>query len=714
MTIATSVLGVLEVQFSDDNAAWTTFGAAQGLGSILRSRRFGLPPGQSITARYWRVVVIDPNAADDWPGAVVSLDTVAMWLEGPIPASPTPNVKLLAFNFDDDSQRYIMPVTAGNIDVWHDSEFMCPVIGPWADDQVYMIARCQMLDTMVAFHQQVPPWRIMRQGGHYDWDSRALAFDSLPIYDYTGLEAGGVDEVQELFWIDYAAGDTFNITLESQVTAPIAWNASMATLAASVQAALIALPGVGAGQVTCAADGTTGVLVTFEGTMGNALVGIMAPVTLHSTAGGVSVAEITEGKPGGEPIISAARGWPAAGCFYQQRLYMVGLEGLPETVLGSQIGAYFSFSIIQANAAGAIDENLDTDEVTAARAIFAGRDLQIFTNSAEFYFPLEPITPPAPIKLATKRGIAPGIAPVMCNRTTIFVGPQGDSLYEFEFMFYHNNYEATPISVCASHIVNGIIDMSYRKHLSTSEPDVFVMPRTTGAAAVCVALRDQEITGFVPWATNGAFLAAAAELGGDTYVVVSRVSPAGAAAMYLERLDAARLLDCSILVGATDPTLDGLVMSGIPLDDGFTVTLYIDGADAGDVIVTGGAVTLPYGPNTSVEAGLNFTVAGTSLPFVFQQDPRGGAAMRPFVGDVEFRLGPTANLSAGIAGGTMWRVPLKTRPNALLDQGPGESAFTGWTRLQFVPGFQNDAQVSWAQTRPGPLTIMEIVATAST
>ena len=169
------------------------------------------------------------------------------------------------------------------------------------------------------------------------------------------------------------------------------------------------------------------------------------------------------------------------------------------------------------------------------------------------------------------------------------------------------------------------------------------------------------------------------------------------------------MLDASVRVDGPCSEITGLGHL-----EGRTVVAYIDGADAGDVVVTGGKVVLPYPAQRSAEAGLLFVPEGRLLPMILNQDPRAGASMHARAGEIAFRLGPTANLRAGMTGKRLWPVALKRRGGetpALLDHGPGEDAFEGWTRLYPVPGFQNDVQIDFVQSRPGPLEIREIVAT---
>lgn len=67
---------------------------------------------------------------------------------------------------------------------------------------------------------------------------------------WAGAPTAGTDEVQTLT-ID-ATGGTFKLALDGFTTAAISWSATNATLVANVDAALEALPNIGAGNITTA------------------------------------------------------------------------------------------------------------------------------------------------------------------------------------------------------------------------------------------------------------------------------------------------------------------------------------------------------------------------------------------------------------------------------------------------------------------------------
>ena len=704
MTLPASASQVLALQYQAPGGAWVTV-ATCDLGSILRTRRLASRAGQPITARRWRVI---KKGAEDLQG-VFRLSGLKAFRET---AELSPH-KRWNFDFDAGTQRYGLIATDGNLEVYCRGVRVASVPSPYSAAQLTAVRRTQSRDTLLGFHVEVAPHRIARQGAHGEWDSRPQPFRNVPIFDYTGQREGGINEVQSLTFVGYENGDTFNITLEGETTASIGYSTSMATLAASVQAAMTALSNIGAGGVSVGSPGAGVLHVTFIGENRADDLGEMAPTTLSSDEGRIRTATVTQGKPGGEPVMSATRGWPATGIFYGSRLWLGGLRSRTQTMLASRLGFFFDFQTGgQATSDKGIDVDLDADESTDIMALFPGRHLQVFSQSREFFCPITPIVPPAPFPPTSKAGLQPDTPILEMDGNAVFVHAGGQTISRSIYDDAEQKYIVDPLSSFASHLTGGGITAGgFRRQKSTDAPNLGFWIRADGKAMVMSALLSQEVLGFVPWSTDGTFTEAGGELAGDLYVCTRRTS-AGVPSHRLERLDEARMLDASVRVvvdGAPVETVQGLGHL-----EGRTVVAYIDGADAGDVVVMGGAVALPYPALRTVEVGLLFVPRGTILPVVLEQDPRAGASMHARTGEIAMRLGPTANLHVGMTGKRLWPLSLKRRggvgdQGALLDHGPGEDAFEGWTRLYPVPGFQDDAQISWEQRRPGPLEIREIV-----
>jgi hypothetical protein len=116
-----------------------------------------------------------------------------------------------------------------------------------------------------------------------------------------GVPGAGTDEVQTLtFAGTWIAAETFYLKFDGYETAAIPWSATNATLVASIDAALEALPNIGASGVTTAVgtmtNGIGTITVTFAG--GNVSKRVVALMTrrLGTTVDGtLAVAETTPG-----------------------------------------------------------------------------------------------------------------------------------------------------------------------------------------------------------------------------------------------------------------------------------------------------------------------------------------------------------------------------------------------------------------------------------
>lgn len=702
MSVPVTVSQALGLQYQNETGQWVTVARCDA-GSVLRTRRLALPPGQSVTAQKWRVVRL---GTVDLGAAVARLTKMVFWRETD-QLSPW---KRWSFDFDAGEQRYGLIVTDGNVEVYRRRQRVASIASPYSAAQLSVVNRAQMLDTLLAFHEDVPPYRFMRQGGHSEWDSRPQAFENIPIYDYDGTRAGGINEVQQLAFTDFEAGETFNLTLEEEVSGTIAYSATMATLAASVQAALEGLRNVKPGGVVVTSPEDKVLRIAYQNQNRAEDVGELVAQVISSEKGIVRTATITQGREGGEAMISATRGWPSAGVFFDSRLWLAGLKSRPQTVLASRSGFFFDLEIKGGQADKGISVDLATDQSTRILKLFAGRHLQVFSQSAEFFCASQPITPPPAFPRSSSVGIEPGTPLLEMDGGTLFVQAGGDTVSHYSYDDGVLNYAPVPLSVYASHLTKGIVAGGFRRHRSTSEPNLAMWIKRDGTAAAMSAILSQDVLGFAHWETNGAFVEAGGELAGDLFVGVRREA-GGVESHRLEVMSEDHLLDASVRVsGPVDE------VTGLEHLEGRTVCLYLDGSDYGDAVVEGGKVVLPFTAERSAEVGLLFVPKGRLLPLVLQQDERGGASMKARSGEVAYRLGPSANLWTGMTGKTLWPLKMKRRggegaQGALLDQGPGEDAFEGWTRLYPIPGFQEDAQIDWEQRRPGPLEIREVVVT---
>lgn len=124
---------------------------------------------------------------------------------------------------------------------------------------------------------------------------------AMEVYSFAGIPSGGTSEIDTLTIQTGTSAGTFTITVAgARTTTAIPWNATNATLLASVDAALEALPTIGTAGVTTAAGTLTAgigtITLTFTGKNAkrdmpllgigdNSLTGGAAPTLTTTTAG---------------------------------------------------------------------------------------------------------------------------------------------------------------------------------------------------------------------------------------------------------------------------------------------------------------------------------------------------------------------------------------------------------------------------------------------
>lgn len=111
-----------------------------------------------------------------------------------------------------------------------------------------------------------------------------------------GAPVAGVNEVQTVTITGTPTGGTFTLSYGGATTAPIAYNAN----AAAVQAALVALSTIGAGNVVCGGGGLPGtpITVTFQSNLGALDVPVLTANGAGLTGGATPAVSVTTTTPG--------------------------------------------------------------------------------------------------------------------------------------------------------------------------------------------------------------------------------------------------------------------------------------------------------------------------------------------------------------------------------------------------------------------------------
>jgi len=312
-----------------------------------------------------------------------------------------------------------------------------------------------------------------------------------------------------------------------------------------------------------------------------------------------------------EESISAARGYPQAVTFHHNRLWLGGIKSRPASIIASHIGDYFNFNVGTGLDSEAIDSDITGNSVNEIRHMLSGKDLQVFTDSGEYYIPDSTDNTITPSNVSILRQTPYGIsrtAPHMFDQATGFVQKNGKAVREFVYSDLEDGYKSTAVSILAQHLIDSPKEIAIMKGNNT-RPEQYAFFLNNGSTypgtlSVFHSVRDEKIAGWSQWSTrNGDYIQSIISLNENLVIIAKRVSN-GSTVYTLEKFadDDSETLDCQ--------TLSTLNQRGTPLVNGASqsgATLEVDGFTSDPKI------------NES------FTIAGDSTEYIIQSVTNNGA-----------------------------------------------------------------------------------------
>ena len=247
-----------------------------------------------------------------------------------------------------------------------------------------------------------------------------------------------------------------------------------------------------------------------------------------------------------EPAFNDTFGWPVSIAFYQSRLVFGGSKKLPNTLWFSQTADITNFELGDAYDSHAIEFTIMSDGLNAIQALYAGRHLQVFTTSSEWMVSGNPLTP-SNIQLCRQTQVGyPSdhyVPPLGIDGATIFPAANGHEIREFLFADIEQAYQATDLSLLASHLINKPIDQAYDKH---NRQAYIVMDN--GHIGVLCSFRAENLQSWTELSTKGSFTAVCI-VGQTVYFIVNRNGQ-----YLLECFDENLNTDCAVLQSFDTPT----------------------------------------------------------------------------------------------------------------------------------------------------------------
>ncbi|CAA7621187.1 hypothetical protein [Magnetospirillum sp. UT-4] len=479
--------------------------------------------------------------------------------------------------FEGDSGAYLIVFTnlkvhvfAGGVKTWEGAT-------PYTAAQLEDLDWAQGEDTMILFHPDHEPRKLVRQGADDNWAVSTLAFKNPPSHQF------GVDTTGSATPSAKSGSVTVTSSATDFASADVGWTVDL---------------GSGHGTITAKASS--------------------ASVTVNL----VDDLKDTTAVPAGdwviqEPAWSTARGWPGCGTFHEDRLFIAGAKSRKRTVWGSRSGYYFDFKWTdEALDDEAVEVTLLDKRANHVRRLYSAQKLFALTTGGPFVFVESPITPGN--FFAKRQGEigASKIRPAELDGVVVYVSDGADGAHMSVFELVPNDladaYTLNDVAEFAASLVRRPVDLAARRGTDRNSAAYLFVINEDGTAGVLHSRRSQKVTAWTLWQTAGQMLSTAV-VGNTCYCLVKRTI-AGATRYFIEHFDADHLGDCSKRLTAGAPQT---VWSGLGHLEGHEVHVVADGAAAGRFVVTGGAVTLPE-PASVVEVGLPFSWKVETMPIEAQ------------------------------------------------------------------------------------------------
>ncbi|MCG8343531.1 MAG: hypothetical protein MI685_00020 [Chlorobiales bacterium] len=623
--------------------------------------------------RMRNVFVIPQGGFKDRPG-LKFVNDVSATASG---NDPDDGARFISFEFSfSPDVTYLLLFLDQEIRVYKDGEQVHTITGltQWTGDKLDKLNWTQSNDTLIIFHPEIQPYRILRVSDT-SWTVSALSFDYIPKYDYSPTSSNPLG----------------NIT-----------------------------PSDVDGEIKISSAGSVWTLSHVgQKVEGNG--GLARIVQFNSSSSVVAVVEIpfyntdsiTSGEwtllEGFEDVWSNTRGWPACGTFHDGRLWMGG-GPRPSTIWGSRIGSFFDFESGTGLDDEPIDLTLDTDQLNDIVNLFSLRDLVIFTTGGEFYVPERPITPNSSSTInATRRGSQKGLRVQELDGAALFVQRGGKAIREFVLIEDGSgNYVSDNLSLLSSHMINNPIDFSKRKATSTDENDLLILINTDGTAAICSAIRSQQVIAWSTMDTPNGVLQRVGVDDTDIYFLVKRTVN-GVSKWFVEMFDSTLRHDSAVYVDTSSSATSTITAAHLLNED--NIHCYADDNYQGDFTLDGsGQATIPNESDNYYEAGYYFEVEAKTLPIEPSLPEGTSFNKKKRIIEIASELSETEHVvfndrevtfkKFGVAGS-----------NSPLDVDGKE--FSGRHTEEGFVGFSEEAQITISKNRPGKMTVLALTATVS-
>lgn len=489
-----------------------------------------------------------------------------------------------SFVFNDD-QRYVFVFSNTRADIYQPGGTLAASLtsAPWTTAMLPELSFEQFGDTMWVAHPDMET-QVIRRTGATSFTRSAIAYEE---------PAAGYPKYQPYYkYADVAM--------------------TLAPAATSGSGVALVLSGAGA-----FAAGHVGTIIRYK----KKEILVTAVTNANNATGTVrdTLPATTADTDWDEQAFSAVRGWPGVVALYGNRLWLGRAKSRPSGTWGSKIDAFTNFDVGTALDNESIWESVGDAQISEVRHLVGARHLMAFTDGGVFYVPSSPANPLTPGNFEWRKQQPYGasfVRPAQFDSATLFVQKTGAVVREAFYIDNDGGYAANPVSLLAEHLIADPVDMAVLYGSEGRQEQYAVLVNGDGNLSVFHSVRDEQVAGWTPWVTDGAFKTACTA-GDDLFVTVERTLN-GVAVVTLEVFDDdIAALDCSERATSGSATRS---FTGFTHLANEAVSIVSKGHDLGTVTVTaGGAITLDDSlpAVTELEAGFAFEQRLRPMPLRF-------------------------------------------------------------------------------------------------
>jgi hypothetical protein len=430
-------------------------------------------------------------------------------------------------------------------------------------------------------------------------------------------------------------------------------------------------------------------------------------------------ADTSDGPQAGYNPFVGAGNYPACSTFVDQRLAFASSLNNPQAVWMSQSANYENFGFSRPRkASDGFEFRIRARQVNEIKSMLQSRGMMILTSGGEWIVTGgqdEYLTPDTiVVKNQGYRG-ASNVQPVVVGSTVLFSQRIGGVVRDFSYEFAEDSFVGKDLTIMARHLFEyrSIKSWAYAQ----SPWSVIWVVLDNGALVSMTYMKEHDVWGWTRHETDGVFEDVVVVQEGQEdvpYFVVNRTVD-GVTKRYIERLHTRSFeeVEDAFFVDS------GLTYSGIPADnisglshlEGKTVVALADGNVVRDLVVTSGAITLPFEASVA-HIGLPYRSTIKTLDLELGSVKGLGTVQGRMksISEVTFRVEKTRGVWLGTEDATRESgkmIEYKQRSTEAWNEAIG--MLTGDFRVTAMPNWTTGGNVVVTQFDPLPMTILAIM-----